>query len=142
VVSANNTATREETHAPSSRAATVGSWVLQIALAATFLMAGGSKLAGAAAMVALFDAIGWGQWFRYLTGIVEITAAIVMLVPPVAGLGALLASATMLGAVVTNIFLGQSPIVPLALLVGAAAVAWLRRDQLAALASIGRGARR
>jgi hypothetical protein len=33
---------------------------LQIALAAMFLATGGSKLIGAPAMVALFEAIGWG----------------------------------------------------------------------------------
>jgi putative oxidoreductase len=43
-------------------------WSATIALAAMFVMAGGSKLAGAPAMVQLFDAIGLGQWFRYVTG--------------------------------------------------------------------------
>jgi len=40
-------------------------WVVQIALAGMFLLAGGSKLLGAPAMVALFNTIGMGQWFRY-----------------------------------------------------------------------------
>lgn len=33
----------------------------------------GSKLAGAPAMVGLFDTIGIGQWFRYLTGSLEVS---------------------------------------------------------------------
>jgi len=36
-----------------------------------FLMAGGSKLAGVPAMVSLFDQVGVGQWFRYVTGIMS-----------------------------------------------------------------------
>jgi hypothetical protein len=39
-----------------------------MALAAMFMFTGGLKLTGVAAMVALFDAIGIGQWFRYATG--------------------------------------------------------------------------
>ena len=46
------------------RAAVIALWAVQIALAGMFLLAGGSKLLGAAPMVALFNAIGIGQWFR------------------------------------------------------------------------------
>ena len=45
-----------------SRVAFVALWGVQVVLAGMFLLAGGPKLAGAAAMVALFDAIGVGQW--------------------------------------------------------------------------------
>lgn len=115
----------------SGKAALIALWVVQVALAAMFLMAGGSKLAGAPAMVSLFDAIGFGQWFRYVTGIVEITAGILLLVPAAAIFGALLLIPTMLGALATNLFLVHaSPVMPLVLLLGAAAVAWVRRRQL------------
>jgi uncharacterized membrane protein YphA (DoxX/SURF4 family) len=69
-----------------------------------FLMSGGSKLAGVPAMVSLFDAIGLGQWFRYVTGVIEVAAGTSLLVPAAA--------------------------VPLVLLLLAAAVAWARRDQV------------
>jgi putative oxidoreductase len=39
----------------------IGLWILQIPAAATFLLAGGSKLAGVAPMVEMFDKIGLGQ---------------------------------------------------------------------------------
>jgi len=130
LVIANDTALNTATAISRSRAATVALWLMQLALAAMFLMAGGSKLGGAQAMIALFDAIGWGQWFRYVTGTVELIAAIALLVPSTALFGALLVIATMIGAVITNISLGQSPAVPVVLLLIAAAVAWLRRDQL------------
>lgn len=112
------------------RVAIVARWVTQILLAVTFLFAGGSKLVGAPAMVSLFAAIGWGQWFRYLTGAIEISAAVALLIPSAALFGAILLVPTMIGAVIANLFLGQSPAVPLVLLLLAATVAWSRRNQL------------
>ena len=41
-------------------------WILQILAAATFFLAGGSKLSGVTPMVEMFDKIGLGQWFRSL----------------------------------------------------------------------------
>jgi len=105
--------------------------VTQIALAAMFLMAGGSKLVGVPAMVTLFGALGLGQWFRYVTGVIEVTSGILLLVPSAAIFGALLLIPTMLGALVVNLFVvPASPVAPLLLLTAAAAVAWARRDQL------------
>src|SRR5712664_676121 len=113
------------------RAALIALWLTQVVLALMFLMAGGSKLAGVPAMVSLFDAIGLGQWFRYVTGVIEITSGIALLVPRAAVFGALLLIPTMLGAIVTNVFVVHaSPVMPLLLLLGASAVAWARRHQL------------
>ena len=78
----------------------------------------------------MFNAIGWGQWFRYVTGAIEITAAVALLIPSAAPFGALLLIPTMVGAATANLFLGQSPVAPLVLLLAAAAVAWSRRNQL------------
>jgi putative oxidoreductase len=47
-------------------------WVLRVVVSLAFLAAGGSKLAGAPAMVAMFAKIGFGQWFRILTGLLEV----------------------------------------------------------------------
>ena len=113
-------------------AARVALWVTQIALAAMFLFAGGSKLLGAPTMVSLFAAIGWGQWFRYLTGAIEVSAAVALLIPSAALFGALLLVPTMVGATIANLFLGQSPVPPVVLLLLAAAVAWTRRHRLQA----------
>jgi DoxX-like family len=54
------------------RGSLVALWATQVVHAAMFLMAGGSKLAGVPAMVSLFDLIGIGQWFRYVTGVIEV----------------------------------------------------------------------
>ena len=69
------------------KAVNVVLWVLQILGAAMFLMAGGNKLAGNEQMVGMFDAIGIGQWFRYLTGGIEVVSAILLLTPRFAGIG-------------------------------------------------------
>ena len=114
----------------SGRVATIALWVTQILLAVTFVFAGGSKLFGAPAMVSLFTAIGWGQWFRYLTGAIEISAAVALLIPGATFFGAILLVPTMIGATIANLFFGQSPAAPLVLLLLAATVAWSRRNQL------------
>ncbi len=44
-------------------------------------MVGFTKLAGNEQMVALFEAIGVGQWFRYLTGSLEVAGAILLVIP-------------------------------------------------------------
>src|SRR3984893_11703935 len=61
---------------PRVRVALVALWLTQIALAGMFILAGGLKLAGVPVMVALFDAIGIGQWFRYVTGSIEVVSAV------------------------------------------------------------------
>jgi putative oxidoreductase len=120
-----------------SRLASIGLWAVQVVLAGMFLLSGASKLAGAAAMVALFDAIGLGQWFRYATGIIEAASAIALLVPALAPFGAAALVATMTGAVATHLFLvGGSPAVPALLLLGSAVIVWARRDQLSRVLSI------
>ena len=121
------------------RAGLIGLWVAQITLASLFLNAGGSKLAGTPDMVALFEAIGVGQWFRYVTGLIEVGSAIALLVPSLALFGAVALVATMLGAIATHVFvIGGSPAVPAVLLLAALVVVWARRGQL--LAAL-RGAR-
>jgi putative oxidoreductase len=123
--------TRNGTDLQRGRASLIALWLTQVALAVMFLMAGGSKLAGVPAMVSLFDAIGLGQWFRYVTGVIEVASGIALLVPSAALFGALLLIPTMLGAIVTNVFVvPASPVMPLLLLLAAATVAWARRHQL------------
>ena len=57
----------------------IGAWTLQGILAAAFLAAGFAKLAGVPFMVDLFAQIGIGQWFRVVTGVVEVTGAVALL---------------------------------------------------------------
>ena len=102
-------------------------WTLQILAAATFFLAGGSKLAGVAPMVEMFDKIGLGQWFRYLTGGLEVTGAILLLIPTTVVLGGVLLVMTMVGAIATHLFvLGGSPVPAIVLFVMVGTVTWYR----------------
>jgi uncharacterized membrane protein YphA (DoxX/SURF4 family) len=108
----------------------VGLWILQIGAAGMFLMVGFLKLSGDPQMVGLFDAIGLGQWFRYVTGSLEVLGAILLLVPRLSGLGALLLVGVMLGAVPTHLFVvGGSPLPAIILLIVTGVTAWGRRQR-------------
>ena len=121
------------------RSGVIALWVVQIALAGMFLLAGGSKLLGAPAMVALFDTIGIGQWFRYVTGFIEVGSAIALLVPSIAVYGALALVPTMIGAVAAELFIvGDSAVPPTVLLLGAVGVVWARRRELLSALPIAR----
>src|SRR5882762_8846397 len=102
-------------------------WVLRIAAAGMFLMVGFSKLSGNAQMVGLFEAIGIGQWFRYVTGTLEGAGAILLLIPRTSGLGAFMLAGVMAAAVMTHLFIiGGSPLMAIILLVVTTVVAWGR----------------
>src|SRR6266481_4778904 len=102
-------------------------WILQILAAATSFLAGGSKLAGVAPMVEMFDKIGLGQWFRYLTGGMEVTGAILLLIPATVTLGSALLVLTMAGAIATHLFiLGGSPVPAIVLFVMVGTITWYR----------------
>src|SRR6266404_6309394 len=110
----------------------VGALILQGLLAAAFLAAGGAKLLGVPTLVQLFDQIGAGQWFRIVTGLVEVAGAVALLVPGFAALGAAWLGATMFFAVLTHVFILHSSAMPAVILLALnVLVIWLRRDQLA-----------
>jgi putative oxidoreductase len=105
-------------------------WVLQIAAAGMFLMVGFLKLSGNAQLVGLFEAIGLGQWLRYLTGTLEVAGALLLLIPRTSGLGALMLAGVMICAVATHVFIvGGSPLGAIILLVVTSLVAWGRRQR-------------
>ena len=81
----------------------IGIWVLRILSAAIFIPAAAMKLSGQPMMIAEFDTIGLGQWFRYVTGILELAGGIAVLVPRFSALGALLLLAVDVGAFVAQI---------------------------------------
>ena len=112
---------------------------LRALLTLAFVGAGGAKLAGVEMMVATYDAIGIGQWFRYLTGIIEIGAAALLWLPGRQALASALLGATMVGAVLAHVFILGPSAVP-AVVVGliCAAVLYLHRDQINA--TLGRAA--
>jgi hypothetical protein len=113
-------------------------WGVRILLALAFGAAGAAKLAGVPQMVQVFDAIGFGQWFRIVTGVVELAGAVLLLVPATGFFGGVLLLATMVGAVGTHLVLiGGSPLPALVLGALAAFVTWqllpARHDWIKAL---------
>lgn len=107
---------------------------LRAVLTLAFLAAGLAKLAGAEMMVATFDTIGWGQWFRYLTGLIEVGGAVALWLPgvlPLLGAGALVC--TMIGAVAAHLtVLGPSAVPAIVLGVLAAVLLVLDRGRTSA----------
>ena len=105
--------------------------LLRLVLAAAFLAAGIAKLSGAEMMVATYETIGIGQWFRYLTGIIEIGSSVLLFVPGKQSWGALLLVGTMIGAILAHLFiLGPSAVPALVLGVLSAIVLYAYRIQL------------
>lgn len=103
-------------------------WVLQVAVAAVFLFAGSKKLMADPMMVSAFATVGVGQWFRVLTGALEVAGGIGLMIPRLAAPAAAGLAVVMVGATIANLtVLGGSPAMALALLVACAAIAWLRR---------------
>ena len=112
----------------------IGTWILQGFVAAAFFTAGAAKIAGAGYMVQLFDQIGAGQWFRYLTGTVEVVGALALLAPGLASLGGIWLAGTMFFAVLTHLFvLHTSPVPAIVLGFLNILIVYLRRDELAAI---------
>lgn len=87
-------------------------WGVRILLALAFGAAGASKLAGVPDMLAVFDAIGLGQWFRLLTGGLELVGVVLLLIPATGLLGGLLLGGIMVGAVATHLFVIGGSAVP------------------------------
>jgi uncharacterized membrane protein YphA (DoxX/SURF4 family) len=130
-ISVMTNAALDRSPAAPAKGVNIALWVVQILLALAFLGAGSGKLLGGPDMIALYEAIGLGQWFRYLTGILEIAGAILIVVPRTRFFGAALLATIMIGAVITHLFvLHNAPTAPAVLLVLAATVAWGRRGDV------------
>ncbi|UGY19450.1 DoxX family protein [Bradyrhizobium septentrionale] len=118
-----------------SRWKSVTLWVVRGLLALAFAAAGGAKLYGVPMLVEEFQHIGLGQWFRYLTGSLELFGALLILVPSLAAFGGLLLACIMVGATITHLFvIGGSPVPALVLLTLSAIVAYTKRSQFALFA--------
>ena len=121
--------------AQAARATNIALWVLQAVLAFQFAGGGLLKLTGSPEMVELFATAGAGQWLRYLVGALEVAGAVGLLVPRLSGLAALGLAGLMVGATATNLFvLGESPWLPIGLLLASILIAWGRRSRTRAMA--------
>ena len=113
---------------------TIAIWALRVVLGLAFLAIGATKLTGSGRTVEYFAAIGWGQWFRYMTGFLDIAGAALLFVPRWTCYGAMVLTCTVgLAALMSLTLLQGNPTwsgwemvsVPLVLTVLAAALTWL-----------------
>lgn len=122
----------------------VGLWALQAVAAVAMIGAGATTLAGAPQPVAMFEQIGLGDWFRYLTGVLQLVGGVGLLIPALCGLAAAGLVAMWLIAVAMHLLIiGGNPAPAVMFLVLSAVIAWERRDRTAALTKsmTGRGTR-
>jgi uncharacterized membrane protein len=96
-------------------------WLPRIAVAVVFAFIGKDKFAAQSQWVGIFDEIGFGQWFRYLTGALQVGGALLVLIPRTFAIGILVLVCTMLGAMAAWIFFLGAPfnaLFPAAVLAG------------------------
>jgi hypothetical protein len=97
-----------------------------------FLAAGAAKLYGVAMMVGTFEMIGLGQWFRYLTGVIEVGAASFLWMPVLGAIAAGALLVTMIGAIIAHLAILGPSAMPAAVLGLLAAVAlYAHRHEIA-----------
>lgn len=107
-------------------------WAMRLSACALFLSVGIEKFDTESYWVKLFAEIGLGDWFRYLTGVLQILGAVLLVAPQTKRLGVVLIGCTMAGAVVAHLFVLDTgvggAIIPGALLAFVAVIALRRPD--------------
>ena len=110
----------------SSKTRLIITWILRVLLGVIFLGIGMEKLTGTMGTVAFFNAIGWGQWFRYASGALDTAGALLIFVPRWTSLGALIITCTVgLGTVLCFTKALYNPTFPLVMTLLAATLVWL-----------------
>lgn len=115
------------------------SWAAQIVVAAILLQTLFFKFTGAPESVYIFETLGLEPWGRIGSGIAELAASSLLLLPATAALGALIALGVILGAIgahLTRLGIevqgdgGLLFALALVVLAGSLTVLWLRRREL------------
>jgi uncharacterized membrane protein YphA (DoxX/SURF4 family) len=78
---------------------TIFSWVLRLAVAVILVQTLYFKFTGAPESVYIFETVGMEPWGRYGSGVGELIAAILILLPSTVWLGAAMAMGTISGAI-------------------------------------------
>jgi putative oxidoreductase len=101
--------------------------IAELALGMLFVIAGLVKLSGMALMVELFARLGFGQWLRYATALVEIAGGVLLIAGHMEYLAALALAVIMVGATAASVIVfDRSPIPPALTLIALVALAWKR----------------
>jgi putative oxidoreductase len=112
-------------------------WTMRILLAAVFLFEGIDKFSERRLWLRIFDEIGFGQWFRYFTGVVEISGALTLLIPKATLVAVGVLVSTMIGALLVHVLVigvgPQTVVVGILLLmlctIGATRADWRKRRE-------------
>jgi uncharacterized membrane protein YphA (DoxX/SURF4 family) len=121
------------------RNAAILSWIGQVVAALILLQTLYFKFTGAPESVYIFTTLGMEPWGRIGTGIVELIAAILLLIPATAGVGAIIALGVISGAILSHLtrlgiaVQGDGGLLfglALVVLVCSLLVAWLRRESI------------
>ena len=81
----------------------VASWILQLIVAGILLQTLFFKFTGAAESVYIFSTLGAEPWGRIGSGVVELIASVLLLVPATTTVGAALALAVITGAILSHL---------------------------------------
>jgi putative oxidoreductase len=122
----------EQTHATEDRDR-LTDWVLRGGVALVFVLFGMEKFQSRpdGSWVKFFAAVGFGQWFRYATGAIEVVGGLLVLIPKIARAGLALLAVTMAcAAMIVTFRLGrpQDSIVSALFFVVLSALWWTRRN--------------
>lgn len=85
------------------KAQTILSWIFRLLAAGILLQTLYFKFTGSAESVEIFSTLGAEPWGRIGSGIVELIASILLLIPRTAWMGAVLAAGTMSGAIMAHL---------------------------------------
>jgi putative oxidoreductase len=108
---------------------TIVLWIVQMATASAFFVAGAAQLYSISDAVGLSSRVGFGQWFRYVTGAIEFGSAVLLLYPGLAAIGAFLLACTMTAAIAGHVVVIGGSSLPAAILLGCCLfIAWGRQD--------------
>jgi uncharacterized membrane protein YphA (DoxX/SURF4 family) len=84
-------------------------WIISVLLAAVYFFVGGMKLAGSQMVAEEFVRYGYPGWFMYVVGAMEVTGAVLLLIPRAARYGAIVLSVVMIGAMYTHLTHQETP---------------------------------
>jgi putative oxidoreductase len=106
-------------------------WALRIILGFLFLTIGGAKLTATLQTREFFAALGWGQWFRYFTGLLDVTGSLLLFVPRWTVWGALMLTCSVGAASFICLFVLRQygAAAPLLFTALALTLAWLTRPR-------------
>src|SRR5712691_2530441 len=122
-----------------SRTQTLASWLLQLTVAGILLQTLFFKFTGAEESVYIFTTLGAEPWGRIGSGVVELIASLLLLVPALAPFGAIVTMGVMAGALLSHLTVlgievkGDGGLLfglALTAFIGSAIVLVLRRSQI------------